>query len=142
MGGMRGLFALALLLPETAFAQQKPLITISPIPPIYAELNTAEVITDQPIELTWMADLPAFQTYRFELTYDNPRDLETGAMATLVVLDNTPDSGVNMGVVTSGQTYRFKIRPSQILRPQDLPSNNPPLDTTKDPETRSIVLQV
>ncbi len=136
------LAALMLVLPGAAFAQTKPIITISNIPQQDQQLNTDEVTADAPIQLSWSADVPVLQSYRYEITYDNPRDIQANNDPELVVLDNTPDAGRNMGVVTTGQTYILKIRPSQIVRAVDLPSNNPPLDLDNQPEQRSIVVQV
>jgi hypothetical protein len=135
---MSALTSLALVL----IAQSKPLITLSNVPVQDRQLSALDVQTDAQIELTWHADLNAFQTYRYEITYDRPRDVENNVDAELVVLDDTPDSGKNIGVVVSGQVYTLRIRPSQIVRDEDLPENDPPTDFDDQPEQRSIVVQV
>src|SRR5687768_18480833 len=94
---MRAVVALSLLLPSAAFAQQRPLITISNIPPPYDMLSTEEVIDDPPITLTWQADVDLNQSYIFELTYDTQRDRDPPTNPTLVILDDTPDAHSCLG---------------------------------------------
>lgn len=141
-----GLAAL-ILLPATAAAQSRPLINQTPIPMQFQQLNIDEVEQNAPIELSWSADVTLFQSYRYELTYDNAQSPENPNVE-LVVLDDTLDAGKNTGPVVSGQTYTFRIRPQQIILmpgtadPESAFPENAPVDTSDQPEQRSIILQV
>lgn len=139
--------AALILVPATAQAQSRPLINQTPIPMQFQQLNIDEVDANAPIELAWTADVPLLQSYRYELTYDNPRSDENPNVE-LVVLDDTQDAGENTGVVVSGQRYVFRIRPQQIIlmpgtaNPESEFPENAPVDTDDQPQQRSIILQV
>jgi hypothetical protein len=125
---------------EHAFGQSQPVLMISEIPAQSMMLSIADIDANAPIRLDWRADVNLTQSYRFELSYDTSRSPEQPNV-TLVTLDDTAEAGENTGVVVSGRSVRFEIRPRQIVKMEDLPENAP-VDMDDQPERRSIILHV
>lgn len=122
---------------STASAQFKPTIRASAVPETARFLNIEEIEDDAPIELEWAATVNAFDTYEFEISYDEARSMTTSTV-TLVRLDDTLTAGENEGVVISGALERFRIRPSQIVPADAIPGGTKPADDS----TRNVIIRV
>lgn len=116
---MVGLWATA-----SADAQvNRPIVTTSDfVRPEISRLNLEDLEepNDGLFELSWSAAFSNLQSYQYEITYDLSATM-TNPNPRLIELDNTVDAGEREGTAIAGQTYRLRMRPSQVLFDESAP---------------------
>src|SRR5688572_20413600 len=98
---------LATFAPSLAFAQfgTKPVITPNVLSELTRTLNIQDFVENAQFSLEFRATVGTFETYEYELSYDNHITTETTTV-TLVRLDEQVGAGASTGTVRSGELIR------------------------------------
>ncbi len=121
------LLATSVLLATSAWAQQKPMI--NQVTEDTPTISGDDESNDTPILRKWRATVDVTQTHEFEINFADASGEADKAANNRV----TMHTGLNEGLVTSGQEYSFEVVPSELKKART---------TTVGVETVDIVLRV